>query len=858
MTAARIAESALREIVAEARRKDPAASVVAVQATGWNGKPTIALAGGEQLPVRWCRSVLELRQHLAEARGSPVVLVTDREERELGEDVLPYLARGRLLRAGLWEPVKAHFKARGVSPRAMRLEWLPDALMRHMPAGGYPPAASGVLTDEHALGCLSAALVGNSAPTTVALLEAVATGPPAAALSTEPEPVVKTLGDYHSSRLGPVSSVLLAVARAGHGAHAVALGLAAQVVFAGSDRVLSEAAVRLERFTAGLRVGPEAGTAWGQAAERLVITAPQLARSWERDAERLLDELGVAEYAHLSDVLEAGLVAREERTARALGQWLAEGTDPVRAGALEALAATGKHQRAGQLRIGRLEMAARLVSFVHSSERPEAASLREAALLQVEDGGSLDLAREALDVPEQRGPLRTLYQDLAQAVDHRRNARARRFGHLLAAATAADRDDGLLGVERVLADVVAPLARAHPTLVVVLDGMSEAAFRSLAPSVEAAGWRQVMAGGSPRAPVLAALPSVTKVSRASLLSGRLVTGTQGAESGSFSAALKDIGQARLFHKAEVTARDELREVLSDSAVRTVGVVVNAIDDLLDRGDQVHVEWTIDAIEPLRALLDGAAESGRALVLASDHGHVLERGGEHRSYERGGARWHPAGAEEPREDEVLLSGRRVLEGDGAVVAPVTERLRYRSRSAGYHGGATPQEVLAPVAIYLPVDVELPGFQDTPVSVPEWWELAGPSGRLSPQPSAGRPRVPGRGQGLLFATEDELQPTRPQWIDRLLESAAYRSQRERAHRPPADERVAALLSEIESRAGVAPERALAQALGVAPVRMRPLIASVQALLNLDGYRVLSVDPSTGDVRLDQPLLEAQFGL
>ncbi|MDQ3647620.1 MAG: BREX-2 system phosphatase PglZ [Actinomycetota bacterium] len=871
MTPAKIAESALREIVAEARRKDPAASVVAVQAQGWNGKPTIALAGGEQLPVRWCRSVLELRQQLAEAGQHPVVLVTDREERELGEDVLAYLARGRLLRIGLWEPVKAHFKARGVNPRAIRLEWLPDALMRHMPARGYPPAASGVLTEEHALGCLSDALLGQKAPTAVGLLEAVSTGARAAALSSEPDAVVKALGEHHSARLGPVCSLLLAAARAGHGPHAVALGLVAQVAFAPSGETSApqaqgEAVVRLERYTGGVRLGQAAGTAWGEAAQRLFSDASDaLRRSWEDDARRLLDELELIEQAHLSAVLEVGFAGRTERAAEGLQDWLGDGGDEARHRALERLAAVAAHGavlradgEAGHARLARLSMAARLIGFVHSPEPPEAASLAEAARLHVEEGGALDLAREALDSKEQSDRLRRLFEELARAVDERRDARARRFARMLAAATAADSDDGLLAVERVLGEVVAAVARAHPTLAIVLDGMSEAAFRSIAPSIEAAGWRQVTPAGAARTPALAALPSVTKVSRASLLAGRLATGARSAESAAFSGALHDVGQARLFHKAEVNVGDEVRETLADSQVRVVGVVVNAIDDLLDRGDQVVVEWTLDAIGPLRSLLDGAAESGRAVVLASDHGHVLERGGEHRAHEGGGARWRPSGLDTPGGDEVLLRGRRVLEGEGAVIAPATERLRYRSRSAGYHGGATPQEVIAPAAVYVPVHMDVPGFEDTPASTPAWWELAGPGERAEARPAAGRPRAPATDQGLLFSAETPPKPARPEWIDRLLASASYRSQRERAHRPPADERVATLLAELDRRSLVAPERALAETLGVAPIRMRPMVASMQALLNLDGYRVLSVDPASGDVRLDRPLLEAQFDL
>lgn len=865
MTANPIAESALRAVVAEARRRDPSATAVAVQAPGWNGRPTIALEGGEQLPVHWCRSVLELRQRLGEAADGPVVLVTDREERELGEDVLGYLCRGRLLRIGLWEPVKAHFKAARIAPRVVQAEWFSDALMRHMPAAGYPPAPSGLLTEQHALECLSAALLGYTAPTVLQLLEAVAEPRRATALELEPAPVLEALTRHHSARLGPVCQVLFAAARNGHGVHAVALGLAAQVAFAAADdvgggREQTEAAVRLERYTGGARVTAAPGAAWGGAAAELVAEAdPERTRTWCEDAQRLVEELGLGERAYLSDVLESGLTMRLERAAIALEGWLDEASAEPRGRALERLAEVERHRLTSPARARRLSMAARLVALVHSPEGPDAASLAEAARLHVDDGGSIDLAREALDEREPNERLRRVLEEVARRVDARRERRAARFAELLASATAADRDDGVLPVEHVLERVVAPVARAHPVLLVVLDGMSEAVLSSISPSLEAAGLRQVTPGGAARTPGLAALPSITRVSRASLLAGRLATGAQGVESSGFEAALHPVGGARLFHKAEVTEDAELRDAMADSSVRVVGVVVNAIDDLLDKGGQVSFEWTLERIGPLQALLDAAAAAGRAVVLASDHGHVLERGGEHRGASSGGARWRPAEGESAGHGEVALHGRRVLEGGGSLILTATEGLRYRARHAGYHGGATPQEMVAPTAVYLPLRIEVDGYEDAPPATPGWWELDQTADASPPAVVPGRRFArPPADQGELFTTEGPTKSARAAWIDALLASERYRVQSERAHRPPPDERVAAVLVELDSRGMVAPERAIAEALGVAPIRMRPLIASLQALLNVDGYRVLAIDPTTGDVRLDHPLLEAQFEL
>jgi hypothetical protein len=859
MRANGVVDGALREIVAEARRKDPQALAVAVHIPGWHGKPTLALEGGEQVPVHWCRSVLELRERLVEADERPVVLVTDRDEGELGEDVLCRLARGRLLRVGLWEPIKAHFRASMVPPRVVRMEWLPDALLRHQPGGGYPPAPNGVLTEEHALSCLCEELIGNRAPTGLDLLRAVAEPAQAATLAGEPEPMIEGLSEHLESRIGPIAPTLLAAVRAGHGAHAVALGLAARVTFGGDERTLTEAAVRLERFVGGRRIGHEAGLAWADASERLLAEAdPELARVWERDAERLLADLGVGERAELSDALAAGLAGRLEAAARALGAWLETGEGAARRAALASLEPVERHRHVDRKRLDGLRMAARLIQFLHEGEDDAAASLADAARLHLAEGGLIDRAREALDGDEKSEPLRALYGDLATAVDRRRERRARRFGELLAAATAADRDDGLLTVERVVPEVVRPVARAAHVLLVVLDGMAEATFRSLSPTLDAAGWRRVEAAGAGRTPVLSVLPSITRLSRTSLLSGRLTEGGQGDEAAGLRDALRDVGEARVFHKADVASGGELREAIANPAIRVVAVVVNAIDDRLAKGEQIDVAWTIDSIRPLRFLLDAASEASRAVVLASDHGHVLERGGEHRSHSDGGARWRPAGGDAPGEGEVLLRGRRVRDGGGAIIAPAIEQLRYRPRCSGYHGGATPQEVVAPLVIYVPGSMELDGFADAPPDLPEWWELgyaessAGAPSRPAPAP---RRAAPAPGQQPLFAP---AVPDRSAWIEALLGSEVYRSQRQRAHRPPDDARVADLLAELELRGWVAPESTVATALGVAPLRVRPLVASIQQLLNVDGYRVLALDAATSDVRLDRALLDAQFQL
>jgi hypothetical protein len=56
----------------------------------------------------------------------------------------------------------------------------------------------------------------------------------------------------------------------------------------------------------------------------------------------------------------------------------------------------------------------------------------------------------------------------------------------------------------------------------------------------------------------------------------------------------------------------MNKAVTDRAWRVVGVVINAIDDHLTRGDQIQVDWTLDSVLPLRQLLNVAAACGRTV------------------------------------------------------------------------------------------------------------------------------------------------------------------------------------------------------------------------------------------------------
>ena len=195
-------------------------------------------------------------------------------------------------------------------------------------------------------------------------------------------------------------------------------------------------------------------------------------------------------------------------------------------------------------------------------------------------------------------------------------------------------------------------------LVLVIDAMSMPVFRELENDLVRHGWVELVADEMSQRPVvIAALPTVTEVSRTSLLCGEITSGNAPTEKNGFSrhAGLRSAGAPAappvLFHKGDLREAGAagvapgVAESVADPARRVVGVVINAVDDHLAKGDQYRASWTTHQIRPLEELLDACRSSGRVVVLVSDHGHVLERETELRDVE-GGERWRPR-PESPR-------------------------------------------------------------------------------------------------------------------------------------------------------------------------------------------------------------------
>ncbi|MGO9462827.1 MAG: BREX-2 system phosphatase PglZ, partial [Isosphaeraceae bacterium] len=384
-------------------------------------------------------------------------------------------------------------------------------------------------------------------------------------------------------------------------------------------------------------------------------------------------------------------------------------------------------------------------------------------------------------------------------------------------------------------------------------------------------------------PVIATVPSETKYSRTSLLSGKLQTGDAATERRCFAEhpALIQCSDRRnppvLFHKKDITqgsrggVSDELRELILSTTQRIVGVVINAIDDRLATAQQIRDDWTINRITPLGALLRLARDSGRVVVLASDHGHVWHRADTEQEQSSEGSRWRLHDGK-CVEGEIVISGERVLPAGSnhKVVVPWSEEIRYKRQQHGYHGGATPQEMICPLVILTDKSSAYSGLHPCTYAKPEWWSPAPVAAPVKVEAFTPVVVTPKRTPSLFDKlSEDWPGPREPKkvaekpkgsaWIDRLLSSQAYKVQKDSVRRhAPEDEIVRRCLIALDAQSGIMTPAAFAKAADVRAGSLDGLIAKMQRVINVDGYEILTFSRNENRVELNVTKLLRQFDL
>ncbi|EAR23330.1 BREX-2 system phosphatase PglZ [Nitrococcus mobilis] len=830
----------------------------------WNGGDSIVV-DGQTLPLRHCVSPLEIREALAEASDVSRVLLVSQQETGLGQDVLARVFRHRLLHVDRWQLVQEIYGVCQIDPRLFGMTWLPDALLAAAPAR-RTTAAAALTLDEAMSTCLAPVLGTGAAQIDLErLLHACEdSGQRWAELGAEAR---EQFRHFLVNRLGALADALLRTLDAGNGHAALGIGLACEVLYsphAAQQLGLRDARVRLEQRLDGLRLKDDAGRQWAELSQRAILQRDTLQRQEDfRLAMELLEWLGAADFIGLSSLLPQALDRRLADLGKAVTSFM---RSPATLPDVEAAS-----QRVLDHRLPPADhpgpecarMLARLCRYEASLSTAEPAADPVADYLT--HGAWEDWVRRSLRGARPEALARAVAR-LLDRVSQRRTSGDRAFAEKLAQATAADETPrALLPIESALSFVVAPLAQHNPVVLVVLDGMSQDVYLAIAETMAHRGWCAWSRPRQPRA-LLATIPSVTECSRASLLAGRLARGGAAQERQAF-ARHEDLRQASragkpplLLHKAGLEQSHQLSaaavEALSDPEQRIVAVVINAIDDALAKSEQVRIDWTLESIPLLAAVLEQARRGGRTVVLTADHGHVLER----QSTLRGngeGERWRRPG-NPPEDGEILMSGPRVstLMGE-PLVAPWSEQIRYGVKKNGYHGGVARQEMLVPLGLWTADAAPPRSDADELVAAvpmaPEWWNATDDGATAAPPRPAKR-----RGRCVRPPIDDLFATSAPSaWLDDLLQSPQLARQRQRAGRMALQEaRLCALLTYLDEHGGRAGIDQLAAAIEQPRLRMRGIVSAMERMLNIDGFPVITLEQGSGTVLLDIELLKKQF--
>lgn len=902
-------------------------------APDWAGADETTL-GGRTVRVAACVSPLAVMEQVTthldrddsgdDDGGSVLVVLTDAEESALGVGLLSRVIRQRIFVVEPWRLVEESFGAQRTDPRLVAEGWAAEALIDAMPPGGWPRLTGAMLTREIALGQLAARRlrldrlgIGADELSAAALL--LWSSDPAAveAFRGLRETEREGLRPWLRETTGSTVDVLFQLVDGGHAADALALGLVCGALWhpaaeGVAQRAQGGALAYISAMSAdtSARGGPHPSVedasirAFAATAERFVAWLlrdggdageARLAHATLERAEDLVVQFGARAAARHSDLLGSGFEDRLDDVASALSAALEERSAPSLAVLADTVAGLRTHvlARAESHRVRRAEMAQRLLQWL---VRPHVTAERvsgvgPAVQAQIDEWGWVDRARDDLWVGEpHHRPLKEAYRRLHDLVRTRGHELNKAFAAKLSAWTVTGPGD-LLTVDTVLPRVVAPLVadrsdRGRPLLFVVLDGMSAAVATELAEELRERNWEEYdpvpdSGGRARRRAVVAAIPTMTRVSRASLFAARLVTGDAAEERKAFeNHSFWRGGTVRLFHKGSLSGAageslgEELTTALEDVSTH-VGVVLNTIDDTLDKGrGRVDDAWGVADVGILRTLLHHARLQGRAVILTSDHGHVLERGGTLRTVPDPRSARHRDAGGPVGEGEVELTGPRVA--GGRLVALWDPYLRYLPGKAGYHGGASLAEVTIPLLAFLPLGSSVPdGWRALPDQRPEWWSLE-PVTLPSPVPQApAGPRTKSRkapqiAQGPTLFDDfderagstvfDEPAASNPNetLVTDLLATELFAAQHQMMPRRVPKTKIHAVLLALLDAGGPLPLPVVAQSAGEHTVRAAGFVAMLQRILNVDNYPVLSITDNGRSARLDAHLLREQFGL
>ena len=924
MSVGTLSPQQVRSLVEDKWQRDIDAWAVGLHVSASMKGPTEVEFDFGKVQVVRADTVFAFREALlrAEKEQQRLVLLTGLEQKELGLDVVGRLARSRLFPVDHWASLSSLFKAKELD-RSILDPAIAQALMDFAPVGGYPPVSAGILDAGTVWRAIYRHVfdMEESEPDGVSLLLWATSEKGAKRYRQASDALRASLRQRLIQQVGHVADPILGCLDRNVGADALALAVTCLVVYgSGDEATLDAAAVRMERYHDKSQMPRSVGRALGEIAVSAIAELDRhpdlrVAQQHLQRADELLQQFFCEEYAYRNRLTRLSFAQRLGRLGQAIQAALKTPSQQAIKECESRLEAITDHRLAKLERnkdqVSKAEMAVRLVRWLQTkhesgampaeSKAPPASFMRQHAEDQIREISFVDWAREPLCRGEDEATLSAAYQQLDQVVLENREAISHAFAQALADwSEVGSNDAGILGVEDVLGRVVSRVVAAgNRVLLVVLDGMSWAICHELLEDIRQDHWFEATwdESNAPPPPVIATIPSVTNFSRTSLLSGMLATGDQNVERKNFESNNDLIRVCDkkyppiLFHKHQVTEGNrgvisaELATKITSRQHKVLGVVINAIDDRLQNAQQVVEHWSISRISPLRALLRLARDSSSVVILTSDHGHVWHRpDGQYRPYKENG-RWR---SDDGRcaADEIMLSGSRVVAGDGSVIVPWTEKVYYKSQQNGYHGGATPQEMVCPLILLIDKASAYSGLYRCEYPKPEWWSAAPIASPMIAEPqvtitvpelkTVAKPDLPTLFDLDELDKEDTERPNRQvslpaspassanspatdAWIDALLQSQAYKDKK--ANRPRhsvGDAVIRACLSALHASGGIMTPTAFAKAADLSITRLDGLISQMSKVLNIDGYDLITLDRTANRVELHVAKLKKQFDL
>lgn len=840
-----------------------------------------------------CPSVLAIWEAIQSRDDSEwTVVLTSIEDDELGDTVLAHLVDGRLITPDPWDALRSNFSASTIEPalyRSTNDRALANGLLALLSGRGYSPAPAGVLTQDHAMSALARDVlqivkspdveVDGSAVLEWSRSHYAVDG--LVRLQSEGGPeLAEAFRHWLTSRSGRLTKPLSALLERNRIVDLVPLGVVAGL-FAGDHADPRALGLFLGRY--GLDgLEPTDLAAWYADASAALMTtlSPEQRQIVLQTANGVVDELGIAEAAGTSSLLPHGLqtrlVALAEAVTDALPRPLPENLAPplIARSALQRIekrwTAVQTHFLApDSLTVRSFDGGLRLARWL-----AEPLTIPAGLAAGMDDYVSNTSWVDTALVTARRGAQEPIPAEALRALIDASALRRAGLDRAFAAALADAPTPTVMLVENVLPDIVIPLAKsAPPVLLLVVDALSLAAANDLVAAAQHNGWTEVSAvSDSRRSGALAVLPTLTQRSRCSLLCGELREGADTAERSGFVALIRHAQLQPpgnipdpIFHKRALDAKPSGQTLATDVANAIadtthqplVAAVLNYVDDTLHHTDPGGTDWNLETITHLRALLHAAKNAGRTVVITSDHGHLIEyftSAKVDRAHVYG-QRAHGDFAHVDPEREVIVEGPRVLTDTNRVVLAVDETIRYGTRNAGYHGGASPAEAIVPVVVLTAGRVS-----ETMVPVvgaePSWWHPG--IIRNEPEVPVETPKVKKNTQQGPTLFDDETDTETSGLPDKVIRSAVFTAQISLAGRIVLrPDQIRNLLAALLTTS--ANEITLAQAavaLGVATPSVNGALAQTKRVLDVEGYEVLRVQG--GVVRLDVALLSEQFGV